>query len=175
VLIARFGREPLEGFAQDGFAQPHASWTAPSLSPGDIVQHGHVVELLSPAGTVTRIPLSEIKLISFIRDFGGGETWRKHRSFQSRPKAPGLWIRLRFRDGDTLEGTAPNNLMQMEPLGISLTPPDPTFQNQRIFAPRAALSSVEVLGVIGSPLRRPKVAQRGQRDGELQMEMFEER
>ena len=35
-----------------------------------------------------------------------------------------------------------------------MVPPDPTFQNQRVFVPKEALESVQVLGVIGSPLRR---------------------
>jgi len=64
---------------------------------------------------------------------------------------------------------AANNLMQVEASGFSIVPPDPTFQNQRIYVPRAALSEVQVLGVIGSSLRRrPKPAVKG----EGQLEMF---
>ena len=48
----------------------------------------------------------------------------------------------------------PNNLLN-DPGGVTIVPPDPSFQNQRIFVPREAASSVEVLGVIGSPLRKP--------------------
>ena len=60
-------------------------------------------------------------------------------------------MRLLFRDGDSLEGMLANNLMLVEPAGFSVVPPDPTFQNQRVFVPRRALESVQVLGVIGSP------------------------
>ena len=35
-------------------------------------------------------------------------------------------------------------------------PPDPYSNNQRLFLPRAALTELQVLGVVGSPLRRPK-------------------
>ena len=68
-----------------------------------------------------------------------GETWREHRAFATRPKSPGLWVRLVFRDGDSIEGMLANNLMLLEPAGFCIIPPDPTFQNQRIFVPRAAL------------------------------------
>ena len=37
-----------------------------------------------------------------------------------------------------------------------MVPPDPGFQNQRVFVPKAALSEVQVLGVVGSPLRKRK-------------------
>ncbi len=84
---------------------------------------------------------------------------------------PGLWLRLLFRDGDSLEGILPNNLLLVESGGFSIIPPDPTFQNQRIFVPRAALREVQGLGVLGSPLKRrptPKPAEEGQ------LEMFGE-
>ena len=150
VLVARFDRETLQGFLQ-----------MPSGLEGD------AVELLRPEGNLVRIPFSETKVICFVRDFESGETWHDHQAFATRPKSPGLWVRFRFRDGDWLEGILPNNLLSMEVQGFNAVPPDPSFQNQRIFLPRAALSSVEVLGVIGSPLRR-RPAKKPE-DGQLRM------
>jgi hypothetical protein len=75
------------------------------------------------------------------------------RLFTTRPKMEGLWIRMRFRDGDAMDGLLSNNLLLMEPYGFSVIPPDPGFQNQRVFIPKAAVTGVQVLGVIGSPLR----------------------
>ncbi len=111
------------------------------------------LELLSPAGSLTRLPVAEVRAICFIREFEARETWRKQRTFLNRPKAAGLWVRLKFRDGEVLEGVMQNNLLG-EPNGFAIVPPDPTLQNQRIFVPREAVTTVEVLGVIGSPLRR---------------------
>jgi hypothetical protein len=37
-----------------------------------------------------------------------------------------------------------------------VTPPDPFGNQQRIFVPRTSLASVEVLGVVGSPLKKRK-------------------
>ena len=152
VLLARFDREPVEGFVHSsaGF-------------------EGDAIEVLTPSGTLLRIPVSEAKAICFVRDFDAGETWRQHRTFLTRPKMPGVWVRLLFRDGDSLEGMLPNNLMQVDSAGFSIIPPDPTFQNQRIFVPRTALSEVQVLGVVGSPLRRRQPKKAG---GEGQLEMF---
>ena len=152
VLLARFDRETLAGFVQ---------------TPGAFGADS--IELLTPDGALLQIPYSETKVLCFVRDFEAGETWREHRAFSTRPKSPGLWVRLLFRDGDSVEGMLANNLMLVEPVGFSIVPPDPTFQNQKLFVPRAALADVQVLGVIGSPLKRPakKVEKK-----EGQLEMF---
>ena len=152
VLVSRFEKTPLEGFVQ---------------VPGGLSPSG--LDVLSPTGTLTKVPLAEVRAVCYLREFEDGETWRKHRTFQSRPKAPGLWVRVQFRDGEILEGVMPNNLLG-DPWGVSLVPPDPTFQNQRIFIPREAALTVEVLGVIGSPLRR--AAAKRKLDADTQLEMF---
>ena len=110
---------------------------------------GDNVGVLSPQGTLQEIPLEEVKVICFVRDIGGQAPWHEQRIFRSRPKTEGLWVQLEFRDGDVLQGVVPNNLMLLEPDGVSYTPPDPTANNQRIFAPRRALRAARVLGVIG--------------------------
>jgi hypothetical protein len=158
VFVARFDRAPLQGFIQ---------------TPGGLQADG--LELLTQEGTLIAIPYSETKAVCFIRDFQNAETWKQNRSFAARPKSPGLWIQLRFRDGDTLEGVIPNNLMQIEPAGYSVVPPDPTFQNQRVFVPKEALESVQVLGVISSPLRRrmKETAKGAPEDRDKQLEMFD--
>ncbi len=156
VWVARFDRAPLEGFVQ---------------TPGGL--QADALELLTPEGTLITIPYAETKAVCFVRDFESTETWKRNRAFAARPKSPGLWIQLRFRDGDTLEGLIPNNLLQTEPAGYSVVPPDPTFQNQRVFVPKEALESVQVLGVIGSPLRRRAKESAG-KDKDHQLEMFGE-
>ena len=40
--------------------------------------------------------------------------------------------------------------------GLTITPPDPYSNNQRIFIPRAALRELTVLGVIGSSANKPR-------------------
>lgn len=152
VLIARFDRESLAGF----------------VNPQEFLR-GEGVELLTPEGSVVVIPYSDLRVVCFVRDFESGETWREHRSFAARPKMAGLWLRLGFRDGDFLEGIAPNSLMAIDPRGFTIVPPDPTFQNQRIFVPREALREVQVLGVIGSPLRRRGPRKPGTSEGQLEM------
>jgi len=156
VILARFERESLKGFVQ---------------TPGGFGTDA--VELLTPEGAIVSVPYGDTKAVCFVRDFDAGDSWHEQRSFAARPKTPGLWVRLVFRDHDSIEGMIPNNLMLLESSGFSIIPPDPTFQNQRIFVPRAALADVQVLGVIGSPLKRPKPPKKVEREEE-QLEMFGE-
>jgi hypothetical protein len=140
VLVLRFDRETLPGFVS-----PHSWLRADGL------------ELLSTSGAVATIPYDEVRFVCFVRDFDQGEPRRELRTFTSRPKTTGLWLRLHFRDGEIMDGIMSNNLLQVEPQGFSFIPPDPGYQNQKVFVPRAALASIQVLGVVGSPLktRRP--------------------
>ena len=136
VLVSRFDREALSGFVNpQNYLLPEG------------------LELLTQDGAVNVIPYEEVKLVCFVRDFQQGEPRKELRLFTTRPKMEGLWIRMRFRDGDAMDGLLTNNLLLLEPYGFSVIPPDPGFQNQRVFIPKAALSGVQVLGVIGSPLR----------------------
>jgi hypothetical protein len=156
VLVARFERETLRGFVQ---------------TPAGF--DGEFLELLTPEGSLLQVPFAETKAVCFVRDFESGETWREHRSFAARPKSAGLWVRVRFRDGDTLEGMLANNLILLEVGGFSIIPPDPSFQNQRIFIPRAAVTEVQVLGVVGSPVR-PKRKSKPEKPEDDQLKMFSE-
>lgn len=109
---------------------------------------------MSAQGNVSLVPYADIKTVAFVREFETAETSR--RIFNTRPKMEGLWVRLQFRDADVMEGVLPNNLLQIEPHGFTVIPPDPYSNVQRLFIPRTALRAVEVLGVVGSPLRKRK-------------------
>ncbi len=152
VLIQRFDRETLPGF----------------VNPRSCFQPGGV-EFITTSGNVALIPYDEIKLVCFVKDFDTAAPPVERRAFQNRPKTEGLWLRMQFRDGDTLEGLHPNNLLMMEPHGFTVTPPDASANEQRVFIPRAALSGIQALGVIGSALRSRK-PRKGAKE---QLEMFE--
>jgi len=112
------------------------------------------LDLLTPDGEHQELPLAKIRSIYFVRDFNDDfEPERK--AFLSRPKLDGLWLRLRFLDGDSLEGVIPNDLLTVMDNGLQITPPDLNSNTDRIFIPRAALSEVTVLGVVGIARRKP--------------------
>jgi hypothetical protein len=127
------------------------------------------LELLNTAGNVVAIDLREIKGVFFVREFGDSESLTR-KTFTSRPRSEGLWVRLRFKDSETLEGLMPADLLQSMPEGFLINPPDQRSNTQRIFVPRTALESLTVIAVIGTA-RKPR---RGTVDDQRQVPMFGE-
>jgi len=114
---------------------------------------GSKVELLNTAGNVVLIEAAEIKGIYFVRDFADSSSLQR-KTFTTRPRVEGLWVRLRFRDAEALEGLMPNDLTLVRPEGFFLNPPDSRGNVQRIFVPRSALSELTVLAVISPAVKR---------------------
>ena len=129
------------------------------------------VEILTQEGQVTLLAYEEIKGVHFVRDFEDGDRLER-KLFTSRPKIDGLWLRLKFKDNEVMEGILPNNLLLTEGRGFTITPPDPYANSQKIFVPRAALTELTVLGVIGSPVA-PSRRKRAEAVSEKQIKLFE--
>ena len=115
------------------------------------------IDLLTPEGEHQEIPVGRVRSIYFVRDFSE-EFEPERKAFLSRPKLDGLWVRLRYSDGETLEGVIPNDLLTLLDNGVQITPPDLNSTTDRIFVPRAALSELTVLGVVGIARRKPAAA-----------------
>ena len=148
VVVRKLDRDSLNGFVGASF-----------ISEGKL-------ELLNTAGNVVLIELRDIKSVYFVRDFNDSEDLTR-KTFTSRPRAEGLWVRMRFRDNDIVEGLMPNDLMQIIPEGFFVNPPDTRSNTQRIFIPRTALLEMTVLAVIGERVRRKP-------SDERQVAMFQE-
>jgi hypothetical protein len=137
VVVRRFDRETLSGFVNPyTYLQPLA------------------IEVLRPDGALALIPYTEVKSVCFVKDFEG--TPESGRIFLTRPKLEGLWVRMVFQDGEVMDGILPNNLLTWDIAGFTVTPPEPDGNSQKIFVPRQALRGIQILGVVGSPLRTRK-------------------
>src|SRR5438309_5714686 len=149
VIVRKMDRDSVSGYVSAQF-----------------VQDGKL-ELMNPAGTVIAMDLREIKGVYFVREFGDSESLTR-KTFTSRPRSEGLWVRLRFKDSEVLEGLMPADLTQNTPEGFLVNPPDQRSNTQRIFVPRTALESLTVLAVIGATRRKRPV------QDQRQVPMFEE-
>ena len=115
------------------------------------------VEMLNTSGNVVSIALADIKGVYFVRDFNDSDA-PSRKTFVTRPRTAGLWVRLKFRDNEVLEGMMPNDLAQLSADGVYINPPDTRANTQRIFVPRSALAELTVLAVIGVAGRRRAAA-----------------
>ena len=151
VIVRKMDRDSVSGY----------------VSPSQFVNEGKL-EILNTSGTVIAMDLREIKGVYFVREFGDSESLTR-KTFTTRPRSEGLWVRLRFKDSEILEGLMPTDLTQTTPEGFLINPPDQRSNTQRIFVPRTALESLTVLAVIGATRRKQRGA-----DDQRQVPMFEE-
>jgi len=141
VIVRKIGRDSLSGY----------------VSPANFVVDCKL-ELLNTSGKLVQIDLAEIKSVDFVRDFSDASAPAR-KTFTTRPRTEGLWVRLRFNDNDILEGMMPNDLNQLGANGFLVTPPDTRGNIQRIFVPKSALEEITVLAVIGRAQARRKRAE----------------
>ena len=86
VIVRKMGRDSISGY----------------VSPAHFIIEGRL-ELLNPSGKVVLIDLAEVKSVDFVRDFSDTAAPGR-KTFTSRPRTDGLWVRLKFTDNDVLEG-----------------------------------------------------------------------
>jgi hypothetical protein len=138
VIVRKFSKEWSPGYAAGAFSE----------EAGEL-------ELLDMAGKVLRMPWEGVKWVCYVRELSAGSAdpagperlMRKR--FTSRPRTPGLWLRLMLLDGDEIEGLAANDRSLIDGAGLLLTPPDVRSNAQRLFIPRKAIQTLEVMGLIG--------------------------
>jgi len=131
------------------------------------------IDLLTPEGEHKSIALADVKSVYFVREFRDPfEPERK--MFLSRPKLDGLWVRLRFRDDDVMEGIVSNDLLDLLDTGVQLTPPDLHGNSLRLFIPRTALEEMKVLGVVGVARRTARDASGARAIAAAQPKLFSE-
>jgi len=126
------------------------------LNPASLGSTLHI-DLLTVEGEHESIALDRVRGIYFVREFSD-QFEPERKAFLSRPKLDGLWVRLRYTDGDVIEGVVPNDLLTLLDRGVQITPPDLNSSTVRIFVPRTALVEMTVLGVVGIARRKPAAA-----------------
>jgi hypothetical protein len=126
------------------------------LNPAALTR-AEAFDLLTPDGEHVSVAMASVKSVYFVREFP--DVFQPERKvFLSRPKLDGLWVRLRFRDEDVMEGIVANDLLDLLDNAVQLTPPDLHGNTLRLFIPRSALAEMKVLGVVGAARRTPRAA-----------------
>ena len=159
VIVRKFSRDWFAGYAPANFGQACEE-----------------LEILDLTGKVLRIGWDQVKWVCYVRDFPSASQAADqanperliHKRFSVRPRASGVWLRMILADGDELEGLAANDLSLIDGVGLLLTPPDTRSNTQRIYVPRQAIQSLEVVSLIGvSKRKRPEAGERDREQPEL--------
>lgn len=143
VIVRKFSRDWTAGYAGTVFGQD-----------------AEELEILDLSGKVLRVMWEQVKWVCYVRDLPVSDSVNPerllHKKFAIRPRTVGVWLRMTLADGDEIEGLAANDRSLLDGAGLMLTPPDTRSNTQRIYVPRRAIQTLEVVGLIGSAKRRPR-------------------
>ena len=133
------------------------------------------MELLDTGGRIVEIELSKVRYVAYVRDFNLQDSENPERllrrTFLARPRTEGLWLRMKFKDGEVLEGLAALDVSLLDDAradaGVYVIPPDVRSNTQRIFVPRTALSGLQVVGVITTPSKAAEASTKSRNEEPL--------
>ena len=98
-------------------------------------------------GKPVKVVASEIKAVFFVKSFEGNQDYTEFKVFSSRPSGKGVWVRVLFKDGELIEGVAPNCFETYSQPLFYITPPDPRANNQGVLVSKHYLKEMQVLGL----------------------------
>jgi len=101
VIVRKHDRDSISGF----------------VAPANFVAEGKL-ELLNTSGNVVAIDLKEIKAVYFVREFSDTDLMLR-KTFTTRPRTEGLWVRLKFKDSEVIEGILPTTSRKIPPKDFS--------------------------------------------------------
>jgi hypothetical protein len=93
------------------------------------------------------IPLASLKAMFFVKSFEGSDAYKEIKFFEGHPSIEGLWVRMKYRDGEGTEGVIRNSHHFLVEPGFLVKPPDPQCNNEMVFVVKSSLLEFQVLGV----------------------------
>lgn len=98
-------------------------------------------------GESKAVAVSSLKAIFFVKSFEGTTDYSEFKVFTHQPSGKGVWVRVSFRDGEIMEGIAPNAISTFAGPVFSLTPPDPRSNNETVIVSKQCLKEMQILGL----------------------------
>ena len=100
---------------------------------------------------VREINVREAKAVFFVRTFDGDLNHRALHFHENAPVMEGLWVRVRFEDGEAIEGLISNTYDHVLGEGFFMMPTDPNGNNRLIYVVKSRLRDFNVLGIRNAP------------------------
>jgi hypothetical protein len=116
------------------------------LEKGKLLTRG-ILKMTDVSGEPVPIDIHQLKAIFFVRDFTGDKEYLEEKTLVDDVTRPGLRVRLRFEDNETLEGITENSLELLVNPGFFFWPGDKKSNNLLIYVLKPALIGFSVLAV----------------------------
>lgn len=146
-VVIQFGNRAVKGYFEpaEQIAIERQLENAADLDLGSIrIRH-------ADSDLVEVVQGKDIKAIFFVNSFEGN-AGHKHLNFSSRaPVVDGIWMRVKFRDGEVMEGIVSNTLHYLVAPGFLMLPTDPGSNNKLVYVVKSWLVDHRVLGMRKMP------------------------
>ena len=103
------------------------------------------IKIITREGKDETVPLSQLKAVFFVRDFKGDPQYQAVQFLNKAPMSEKLLVRVRFADGEVIEGRVTNGVGLLIETGFYLWPSDPEDNNIGIFIPKSAIADFSIL------------------------------
>jgi hypothetical protein len=137
AVVVQFGQETLRGFTN------RAQWSPGLLQSNDLQSPPILAE---NATEPTVVDMHQTKAVFFVRTFqgSGSDPILFHSNAPHKNK---LWVRVRFHDGELMEGVMPNSVDLLLYDTISLVLSDPENNNLLVVFAKNQIREFHILGL----------------------------
>ena len=105
------------------------------------------VSLEVPGDGSRLVDVNRAKALFFVKTLEGRSDYIEVKFFERNPQIEGLWIKIKFKDGEVTEGIVHNSLPVVADSGFFLRPTDPQSNNRVVYVVKGFLSDFRVLGI----------------------------
>jgi len=106
----------------------------------------HLLRVRGNEGVSEVVELSDTKAVFFVKRHEG-DLDHDEVKFFSNVQAADVWVRIRFADGEVMEGETHNDMRILLDPGIWLRPFDGTANNKLIYVPKSSMLEFHIMGV----------------------------
>ena len=93
------------------------------------------------------VDVANAKAIFFVKSFDGDKKKNPVRFYTNGPAVHGIWVEVRFHDGEVVEGVIHNSIRHLIEDGFLMSPSDPDSNNEVIYVLKSSIQNYRVLGV----------------------------
>jgi len=142
-VVIKFGSKIIKGYLDS----PASNTIEELLSNAPIASPESFRVRRLDSDVVEDISVKDVKAVFYVHSFDG-DAGHKHLNFHTRaPIVHGIWMRLKFLDGEVMEGIVFNSLRYLVDPGFFLQPTDPDSNNKLVYVLKSWLVDHRVLGM----------------------------
>ncbi|MFQ5741768.1 MAG: hypothetical protein ACE5JX_22450 [Acidobacteriota bacterium] len=103
------------------------------------------VRIINRQGKEEVFPLDDVKAVFFVKDFDGNPKYEDIHFLKRQTGSPAVWVRVKFSDGETIEGKIENNVNLLAQPGFFLWPSDSETNNDCVYIAKSAVAEFTIL------------------------------